>query len=490
MDFAEQMAKGSVTENLNATDKFAIYKEEIIHGEPYSVQENKRPTDVEYDPPQRLTSERHLAEIYSRGEDYNWSKLCSKIEKGDMRNSLLTFLTACVGAGILSFPQIFSFYGIFLSILISLLFCYLNYETYHIIDKAILTTGRRGFGNICSYFFGHSIAKFLNVGMMSVMFMISCVYASITWNFFEKLITDYDIVSFPLKNANTGEFDEYDSKTILWRFTSMTVICILCFPLLLFRKLTALRFVTAGIMLVIGYIFVLTVIQTPAFFAHYRNKDSYQLDWLPPPISLDWISGIGALSMSYSAQPIYIYIRAEMIHKSLARTSRVYTGGLFIEFLLYSIFGLCGYISVGQNNVPTIFTQRKSVFGNDTFMAIARLMFFPLICLHVLLPFITLRESILQFFKVEKTQKNITILTACLSVLVFMLPVVYPDVLSLMGIFGGLFSGFIGCVTLFLIGIKLAKSQLTKTKYFIFATIFIWSALANTYNSLVGIFVH
>ena len=478
----------SNTTRLDSLVAGDYYRQDKIAGELYSIHVGMRPKDLEYDPPQLITSEHMLTEIEKSKEDGICSELLSPIQKGDMRNSIVTFLTACVGAGVLSVPQIFSFYGIILSVFLCGLCAFFNYESYKVIDQAMIMSGRRGYGNLCSYYFGERWAKVCNIGIMTVLFVVSCIYASITWNFLENMLGNNGIVSLPISDPNTGQIQEYASKTIIVRAVSMVVVAALCFPLLLFRQLSALRYVTGGIMIVICYIFLITLIQTPGSIKHYQNKDSYHIDIFPPEFTMNWISGIGALSMSFSCQPVYFYIRNEMIHKTRQRTKRIYKIGLLIEFTIYVLFGLCGYLSLGKNNVPVIFTQRISVFEKDILMSIARWVFCPLIALHVLLPFITLRESIIQYNNIKRTKKNVFLLSLVLTIFVFALPVIYPDVLSLMGIFGGLFSGFFGCIVFFMIGLKTAKSTAAKAKYFVYIVIFIWSAFANTYVSIYEVF--
>lgn len=477
-----------MTQTLNQESKQAQFREEPINGELYSIQVTLRRDDVDFDPPQRITTEEDLNEINRESNESGCALFCAPIAKGDLRNSILTFLTASVGAGILSLPQVLSFYGLIMGIFFFVAFALINYETYRLVDLSIEKSGCRGYGNICSYFFGKRLGKFFNVGMIGVLFMISCIYASITWNFLEKVLTDYKVVSLPVKDQSSGQFDEYSSEAYTLRLICMTIIGALCFPLLLFRRLTALKYITVGIMAVIAYIFLLTLLQTPAYYAHYRHKDSYQFDILPPAISLDWVSGIGALSMSFSCQPIYIYIRGDFIHKTAARTKKIYRYGLAIEFAIYMTFAFCGYLSLGKNNLPTIFTQRLSIFTHDYFMEAARLAFLPLIALHVLIPFITMREMVILHLKVKRTRRTVFATSIILTAMVFMLPVVYPDVLALMGIFGGLFSGLFGCIVFFLIGYQLETSLASRVKYFAFIVIFVWSALANTVNGVVGVF--
>lgn len=486
MSTTEDLMKASWTETLNNANKYAAYRTEDIHNVNCSVQVQMRPDDIDLDPPQRITSDIDIDKIYSQGKAGTMTELCGPIEKGDLRNSTLTFLCACIGAAMLSLPSVFASFGILMGLLLSALFAYMNYETYYIIDQAIIHSGRRGYSNICSHYFGKQNGKFCAVGIMSVLFMISVVYASISWNFLEKLLNDNGIVNLPYADENKGEFEEYNSKTLIVRLISMALIGLACFPLLLLRKLSALKRIVELIIVVIVYIFVITLLQTPKYIGHFKNKDSYKIDFLPPGLTFNLISGIGTISMSFACQPIYIYIRGGLIHKSPERTQKIYTYGLIIEWVIYSLFGLCGYLSLGANNVPSIFTQRISIYQHDLFMAVARWSFFPLIALHVLIPFITLRESIIQFFKIQRTQSKVIMLTLGLATFVFMIPVVYPNVLALMGIFGGLFSGFFGNVVFYLIGLRVTKSSWKKAVYISLIVFFIWSAFANTYVSIVG----
>ena len=473
----------------NTRKERGYHRNEKLNGVNYLVHVEERPGDVELDPPQKLTTVTTLEEIGNDLQNGTLKTLFSPIQKGDLRNSVMTFLTASVGAGILSIPQIFSFYGIILSIVLLAIFAWMNYETYKIIDRAIILSGKKGYGNMCSYYFGEKWARVCNIGIMTVLLVVCCIYASITWNSLEHLLNSNNIVSLPLKDLNTGAIDESSNKTFLVRLISMVIICTLTLPLVLIRQLTSLRYVTSCIMIVIAYIFVVTLLQTPGSIKHYIDKDSYQIDLLPPEISMDWISGIGAFSMSYSCQPIYFYIRNEMKYKRPDRTRMVYRIGVTVEFIIYVMFGLSGYLSLGKENIPVIFTQRISIIKSDILMSIARWAFFPLIALHILIPFITLRESIIQYNNLRRTKTTVFFLSLLLSVLVFSLPVVYPDVLSLIGIFGGLFSGFFCCVVFFIIGFRSTKSKLSKVKYFTCSIIFIWSAFSNTYASIYKAFM-
>lgn len=461
-------------------------EEKNAQGEIWVRHHTLRPDDLELDPPQRLTTSDILFSLESESEKpfYHLSNL--SLEKGDLKNSILTFLTASVGAGLLSFPKIFACFGVFFGIIYTFFFAWFNYLTYAIIDKAVIISGKKGYGNICAFFLGKKAAKIASVGIMAVLLVVSCVYATISWVILEQLLVNYGIVDLPVKDPKKNTYDEYAGKTYLVRLISMAAVAALCFPMMLFRKLAVLRYVTASIIVVLMYIVMLGIIQAPSFTAHNRQSPHYDVSLWKQTFDSEWVSSIGALSMSFSCQPIYMYIRAGIKAKQPKRTFKVYAWGLWVEIFMYAGFGMAGYYSLGGEMVPDMFTQRHPINPDDKDLAmkVAQIALFPLLVLHVLLPFITLRESIIQYYNLSESKKTFFSLSLGLCLFIFALPVVYPDVFSLIGIFGGLFSGFFSSGIFFVIGFRITQSKVWKGIYVTMVVIITAAAFANTYVSI------
>lgn len=159
--------------------------------------------------------------------------------------------------------------------------------------------------------------------LILTLLLICCIYSTLTWNFMEYLLVNYDIAKIPYVDKERGTFDEYSAEAFKYRGIVLLTAFILLFPFLSQKKLTALRYVTLIILGTIGYTIILTGLQMNKFHEHYEGESNFDFNINPPAPTLDWIPGIATISMSYSCQPIFFYVRSEMRLKSTKRVTRV-----------------------------------------------------------------------------------------------------------------------------------------------------------------------
>ena len=65
--------------------------------------------------------------------------------------------------------------------------------------------------------------------------------------------------------------------------------------------------------------------------------------------------------MSFSCQPIFFYLRSELAHKTENRVKKVIRTTISVELVLYLLISITGYLSLGAEMVPEIFTLRKTI---------------------------------------------------------------------------------------------------------------------------------
>ena len=65
--------------------------------------------------------------------------------------------------------------------------------------------------------------------------------------------------------------------------------------------------------------------------------------------------------MSYGCHPAFFYLRSELISKTRRRVRKIIATAIGTECILYILISVAGYISLGGNLVPGIFTLRKSL---------------------------------------------------------------------------------------------------------------------------------
>jgi amino acid permease len=181
----------------------------------------------------------------------------------------------------------------------------------------------------------------------------------------------------------------------------------------------------------------------------------YELDIWPTKPSADWITGLATIFLSYSCHPIFFYLRGELRSKTKARISKIIRNSLGIECLLYLCIGVAGYLSLGKNLTPDIFFLRKAlrkpykleaelnslIAGmKDNLMQAIKWIFIVVTILHVPVYLFAVRDQCYTFFKFKRTTKNHLLISSFLTLTSFSIPIVYPHVIRLLGLIGGLCS--------------------------------------------------
>ncbi len=133
------------------------------------------------------------------------------------------------------------------------------------------------------------------------------------------------------------------------------------------RNLAALRYLSMGILLIVLYTIVVAlghqvaILQFPHYYEQDRHKPDYKLDWVADDFRIKWFQGWGTMMLSYNCQITLFYVRGELMHKTPERTRKISRIFISILFLFYGSIAVTGYLSLGANNIPKIFTLRKSI---------------------------------------------------------------------------------------------------------------------------------
>ena len=93
--------------------------------------------------------------------------------------------------------------------------------------------------------------------------------------------------------------------------------------------------------------------------------------------------------------------------------------------------------------------------NSDTFMKAIKWIFIVVTILHIPVYLFAVRDQCYGFFNIERTKKNHLLLSLFLNFSAFSVPVVYPDVISLLGLIGGLCSTTICIIVPLLLYIRI-----------------------------------
>ena len=85
------------------------------------------------------------------------------------------------------------------------------------------------------------------------------------------------------------------------------------------------------------------------------------MEWIYNGFKIEWLQGMSTMMLAYNCQITFFYVRGEMRSKTRARVKKVVNNLLWTERIFYLIIALSGYISLGDNLVPHIYTLRRKM---------------------------------------------------------------------------------------------------------------------------------
>ena len=63
--------------------------------------------------------------------------------------------------------------------------------------------------------------------------------------------------------------------------------------------------------------------QAAGFIEHYKEIGDYKIEYWSKTPSMDWLAGIGAITLAYMCHPNFFFIRQELKNPSEARVKKV-----------------------------------------------------------------------------------------------------------------------------------------------------------------------
>ena len=168
--------------------------------------------------------------------------------------------------------------------------------------------------------------------------------------------------TFKYKNADKKQIDQDDPLTIKSRYIFSGIATVLALPIIYQRTLGNLRYISLFIVAVISYTIIVTAIEFPSFFMHFYDKDpNYKIEWVSKPFDIKWFQGWATMLLSFYGQLLFFFMRGELMNKSEKRMDKLINSLTSLLIVFFCAFSIIGYLSVGDNYVPDLFTLRKDI---------------------------------------------------------------------------------------------------------------------------------
>lgn len=256
----------------------------------------------------------------------------------------------------------------------------------------------------------------------------------------------FDIVQFKYSNEETKDIDQTDPTVTQWRYVCCAALALCIIPVNFQKSLGTLRYFSMLILVVMMYTIILILVQFPSYYGHFKNDPKYAVDWIMAEPDLKWFQGFATFMLSFNCQVLFFYVRGEMMHKTSRRITKLVTYLMGIILTLFIAMCVAAYLSLGKNYLPKLFTLRRNIEpeSTDYFMLGAQILFFVAAYVKIALLLFPAREQVYIFYKLGRGNFNHTLITVFMSVFVFAVPCVYPDVTNLLGLLGGVTIGTMG----------------------------------------------
>jgi amino acid permease len=140
------------------------------------------------------------------------------------------------------------------------------------------------------------------------------------------------------------------------------------------------------------------------------------------------------------------------------KVKKVLMYSIATETLIYLLMGVVGYLSLGDSNMVSLFTLRpKLANSGDWAMKIAVILFLILSITNIGINLYPCREQLVSILGATNKPKVRT--CCCIGTLIacILITIVYPDIMGIFGLCGGLFCTYIGWVFPFLIMIRMMR---------------------------------
>lgn len=108
-----------------------------------------------------------------------FQRIFRPVGEGSIRGSVFTLFSGSVGGGVLSLPQVMSYYGLAMGVFMILFNSFLAYTSYSALFSAIIKSGKKRYPNLINYYLGRRPAKIFALCIICVQFLSTTIFTCI-----------------------------------------------------------------------------------------------------------------------------------------------------------------------------------------------------------------------------------------------------------------------------------------------------------------------
>lgn len=103
----------------------------------------------------------------------------------------------------------------------------------------------------------------------------------------------------------------------------------------------------------------MTWAQFYSYYTTYNSHPDYKVYWYSKQPSIEWFRGFAPFMLAHYSHALFFYVRGEMVSKTTKRVNKLISIIAGILIVCFSSFAAVGYLSLGENMLPTMYTLRR-----------------------------------------------------------------------------------------------------------------------------------
>ena len=381
--------------------------------------------------------------IVDENKDKTWfERSFSRISNDSLRGSILILIMTALGTGVFSLHHCFALIGIYNTCTLILFFGFLYimmYKMLYFIKKIDTKNGSsisEGINNVG----GTKIGLIYNFFVLLYLFLcaiplVQAISKCIFTNFYSIIIKKLKI---ELLDINQQE--KYFNKLFVFLIS----------PLLFFinyqRNIENFKKFSIPSFIILIYIFILIICQSKYYHEELveEHKNVYN-KWNTN--FKDFMLNYSIVLFSYNCSINYYSIFSVVKNPNIKRMNKISIRTIFILMIIFIVYGIMSYISIGTNHSHvSLFIFRSALKNNsDILMIIGR----SLLCISLIigagLNVYPLKMNTLSLFKLKINNFNNLLLTSIYTLLIVIISAFFTDIkffISLAGSLTGTMTAF------------------------------------------------